>query len=365
MLKHASFTPPVVLAGSILLPLVLAGACSSSKTSSGFSTQSGGVGGASNGSGAGNGSGVGGSLFNTGGSTFAGGVSDAAPCGLSCSPGEPLGRRLQGQRHADLPGRHGCDLDDAPCSDACTAAADNKQSVGCDYYATHMEMDYPTQCFAAFVANTWNTPAHLTVDLYPGTLLTPELFAYIPSGTGSNITYTAYTQATGIPPGQVAILFLSGSASSPEVPCPAGVLTASPQGSSVAGTGRSRRSTSRRTCRWSAYQINPYGGGSAAITGASLLLPTSVWDTNYIAVTAAKYSSVTMDNPSINIVSATDGNMVTLLPNVAIVGSGGTPLPAGPANVPYTFKLDQGQQAQFSQQGDLTGTIILRPRPSA
>ena len=83
-----------------------------------------------------------------------------------------------------------------------------------------------------------------------------------------------------------------------------------------------------------------------------------------MAVTAAPYSSVTMDNPSINIVAAEDGTSVTILPNVAIVGSvGGKPLPAGPANMPYTFTLTQGQQAQFSQQTDLTGTVIQSTKP--
>ena len=35
-----------------------------------------------------------------------------------------------------------------------------------------------------------------------------------------------------------------------------------------------------------AYQMLPYGGGAAAATGASLLIPTSAWRTNYIAVSA-------------------------------------------------------------------------------
>ena len=35
-----------------------------------------------------------------------------------------------------------------------------------------------------------------------------------------------------------------------------------------------------------AYQMLPFGGGRAAATGASLLLPTSAWGDSYIAVSA-------------------------------------------------------------------------------
>ncbi len=62
-----------------------------------------------------------------------------------------------------------------------------------------------------------------------------------------------------------------------------------------------------------------------------------------------------MDSPSFNVVAKQDGTMVTVLPASAIVG-GGT-LPAGPANMPYSFMLTAGQMAQFSQQADLTGSI--------
>ncbi len=51
------------------------------------------------------------------------------------------------------------------CEAACPAAADNKSSVGCDYYAmpsdgwnTNMGSDgTPGSCFAAYVANNWST----------------------------------------------------------------------------------------------------------------------------------------------------------------------------------------------------------------
>ena len=41
-----------------------------------------------------------------------------------------------------------------------------------------------------------------------------------------------------------------------------------------------------------AYTILPYGGGPSAATSATLLLPTSAWDTNYIAVNAYKQSQI-------------------------------------------------------------------------
>ncbi len=62
-------------------------------------------------------------------------------------------------------GTDGCDIGTGQCTNACTAAVNNKQSVGCDYYATHMQTYAgASDCFAAFVANTWNTPVHIAVE---------------------------------------------------------------------------------------------------------------------------------------------------------------------------------------------------------
>ncbi len=64
-------------------------------------------------------------------------------------------------------------------------------------------------CFAAFVANTWNTPVHIDVSRN-GQPLAVESFTRIPQGTGPGLTYGNYDPAAGLPPGEVAILFLSG-----------------------------------------------------------------------------------------------------------------------------------------------------------
>jgi hypothetical protein len=65
--------------------------------------------------------------------------------------------------------------------------------------------------------------------------------------------------------------------------------------------------------------------------------------------------------PSMNIIAAEDGTQITMLPTVAVLGGGA--LVPGAANVPYTFTLNAGQQAQFTQKQDLTGTVIQSSKP--
>jgi hypothetical protein len=361
MSKRASPRSFLLFLGVLAVPAVVIGACGSSNTSGSngsASTQSG-----SGGAGSGHG-GATTASSSASGIVIAGaggGGPDGGPCEPTCAINDQSIVDCNGKVIGACPAGQGCDLTTLSCTDACTAAKDNQQSVGCDYYATRMDMDYSDQCFAAFIANTWSTPVHISVEFYPNTPLTVSQFAFIPSGTGSTITYAPYDDTAGLPPGQVAILFLGGTPTS-SVPCPSVVTkTAIPNGSLVQGTGTGQSFHITTDVPVVAYQINPYGGGNAAITGASLLLPTSVWDVNYVAVTAAPYSAVTMDPPSINIVSMTDNTQVTILPNVAIVG-GGT-LKAGPANTPYVFTLNQGEQAQFAQQADLSGSIVQASNP--
>ena len=281
------------------------------------------------------------------------GTNDGNGCALKCS----------GDFHAVLDcndnviqactGNDGCDAKLGTCGNACQAAVNNKQSVGCEYYATHMhQYSGATYCFAAFVANTWNTPAKITVD-FNGMSLPIANFARIPMGSGKNLTYGNYPGQ--LAPGQVAILFLGGSmGAAPLCPAPTAVGTAA----MVTGTGKGYSFHINTDVPVVAYEMNPYGGGSVAVTGASLLLPTSSWDTNYIANTA---SPQTVMAPSINIIAAQDGTQVTLLPIVAVAGGGG--LPSGPANTQLKFTLNKGEQAQFEQQADLVGSVIQTTKP--
>ena len=113
------------------------------------------------------------------------------------------------------------------------------------------------------------------------------------------------------------------------------------------------------------YQIGPYGGAQAYVTSATLLLPTSAWDTNYVAVNA--YASSAPDylggDPSLNILAHEDGTTVTVVPRQDITGS--ADVAAAPAGAAVKYKLDRGQYLQITQAAELTGSPIQSDKPIA
>lgn len=253
-----------------------------------------------------------------------------------------------------------CDSSTWSCSPACEAVVTNKSSIGCEYYPTEMDNTSGTNtCFAAYVANTWNENLHITLE-YGGQALDIESFARIPVGFGPGLSLDNYDADQGLAPGEVAVLVLNGpSPGGGGVPCP--ITPAIGQDTRVSGTGLGtafRVTTDRPAV---AYQINPYGAGvGAAVAGASLLIPTSAWDTNYVAADAY-HDDLSGRDPSMNIIATEDGTTVSIEPIVPVIGGGG--LPGGPANQLYEFTLDAGEHAQFSQDAELTGSIVESDKP--
>jgi hypothetical protein len=281
------------------------------------------------------------------------GFGDGSPCARGCSSDLHAVIDCNNNVVQQCTGTDGCDVATGTCLNACQAAVDNKNSIGCEYYATQMDqLEGSSYCFAAFVANTWDTDAHINVE-WKGAALTTTNFAYIPSGKGQSMTYTKYTGA--LPAGQVAILFLGGTQGANPY-CP----YASAEGTAAMTTGTGIGDSFHITTDVPvvAYEMNPYGGGSVAVTGASLLLPVSAWDTNYIASTA---SPDTAGTPGITIIAAQDGTQVSFLPKVALTGGGG--IPSGGANTTVKFNLSKGQQAQIEQSTDLVGSVISTNNP--
>ena len=210
-------------------------------------------------------------------------------------------------------------------------------------------------CFAAYVANTWNIAARLNVA-YQGSFLSTDGSAFIPSGFGDSLTLVPLTDAL-LPAGQVAILFLTGASGGGVPPCPAGVIPAASGtlvGSNVTAVVDAFHITS--SVPVVAYDIYPYGGVVAATSSATLLIPTSTWGTNYLAVDSYAFDGALGHEPFIQIVAAEDGTRVTLSPTVPIVG--GTGVSAAAAGVPTTYALDTGQVLQIKQQAELNGTPI-------
>ncbi len=249
------------------------------------------------------------------------------------------------------------------CVPACDAASDNKSTFGCDYYVVGPDIlfDGAGACFAAFVVNTWSTPVSLTVD-FEGQQLDASKFAYIPSGSGSAITYEPLP-ADGIPAGEVAILFLNRHGISPlglVTDCPDGVTPAiTTKDTAPHGTTFGSAFHIATSAPVVAYDIYPYGGGQSAFTSATLLLPTSAWDTNYIAVDA--FGPGFFGGPFISIVAQEDGTEVTINPTADIVGK--APVAPTPKGTPGKYNLARGQALQFTQPTPLAGSVIQSNHP--
>jgi hypothetical protein len=256
------------------------------------------------------------------------------------------------------------------CVPACEAAAAEQSSVGCDYFSFNPDVlsEQVGDCFAAFIANTWGSDVTLSVT-YDGQALTNlSDFARISTGTGKQLGYQAL-QGSGnvLPAGQVAILFLASQPGA-HAECPAGVKPAVPIDAAMHGTGKTKAFHIAADRPVTAYDIYPYGGGATAVTAATLLLPTSAWGTNYMAVDGyVPYSG----NPWIAIVGSKDGTTVTLNPTTDIPAGGG--LAAATKGTPTTYAVNQGEVIQLFGQDrnvsghgtELVGTPIQSDQPVA
>jgi hypothetical protein len=299
-----------------------------------------------------------------GGDDFGNGDDDAGCTGNVCSSDLHDVVDCNGNIVQQCPDDLGCAS--GACVDPCQAAEANTSSVGCDYYSVNPDSYFTENggCFAAYVANTWNAPVSINVE-YNGMQLNVSDFARVPSGQGTGLTYQPLMNGM-LMPNQVAILFLASHAPALPLPgfisCPAGITTGySAADAAVHGTALGHAFHITTSAPVVAYDIFPYGGGASAITSATLLLPTSAWDTNYVAVDAFAMSTLSGSQPFIQIVGKEDATQVTIRPNTAIVGGAGIPAAAASSNAVYT--LAKGQVMQLSQNAELMGSVITSDVP--
>jgi hypothetical protein len=295
-------------------------------------------------------------------------------CNLKCSADLHSVVDCNGNVVTQCPADQGCS--GSTCVPACASADANKSTFGCEFYAVDPDvisvlpgLSGPPQgaCFALFIANTWTSAVNITAD-WAGKPVNVATAAVIPNGSGTSLTYTPLG-GTSLQPGQVAILFLSQAPNltspQPELKftCPTGVTPAFAQDGSVRGTSLGKSFHVKTDRPVVAYDMFPFGGGQSAATSATLLVPTSAWDTNYIAVNAyGKDVLVAQAQPFVEIVASEPNTTVTISPVAAIVG--GTGVPAAPKGQPTKYTLaNAGDYVQFEQDAELTGSPILADKP--
>lgn len=246
--------------------------------------------------------------------------------------------------------------------DPCGVAAAAKTSYGCDFWPMSL-INFPAgACWATYVANVWPVPVKINLE-YDGVALPVSTFTRVPTGQGTSLTYAPYDDAVGLGPGEVAVMFMSQVGQGPPpfgVPCPPGIPTALTFDPTVGGTGLGKAFHLTTDRPVAAYTISPYGGGAAARTYATLLLPTAAWDLNYVAVSADKQDPF----PTIAMLASEDDTKVTISP-VAKIDPG--PGVAGTAaGQPVTYTLSKGQYVQIVEfNTELTGSAILADKPIA
>ncbi len=294
-----------------------------------------------------------------------------------CDPNDPGFVYRCGVRVFQCSSLETCKL--GKCVNPCKDTLGEDTSNGCEFYAAEMDTVPEAEgvCFAVFVVNQWKTgePAKIEVDRN-GQVLPVEQFARIPSGFGTGITYNPYSATQGLARDQVAILFLSrdpAAANDPDISaprrlasCPAGVTPAVVGDAALHGTGTGSAFHIKTNVPVVAYQMLPYGGGRARLTGATLLLPTNVWGHNYVAANAnSKPPLITeaRSGPTMAILSQDDDTQVRIKPTAGIVAGGG--LAGTLAGVSVTYNLQKGQYLQFTQDFELTGSAIQSSKPVA
>ncbi|AKU94959.1 hypothetical protein AKJ09_01623 [Labilithrix luteola] len=258
------------------------------------------------------------------------------------------------------------------CVDACTAAEVAKGSVGCSFWTLPPDapMPYAGSCFAAMIANTWDRPVTITAD-YGTTPLDLGASVFTAEMVGTDAIYTKLEGP--LPPGQVGLVFLSEIR--PQLPpvgfsqlhntCPPGILGAHQGDPITHGTAVTKAFSIKTDAPVSAYSIYPYGGAKTFYPTATLLLPTSSWTTNYVAVNAwpsmRNGDGRLIGEPMLQIVASESETEVRIRPKVDVYD--GLDVKGGSAGQTLSWKLARGEVLQITQADELTGSPIESSKP--
>lgn len=248
------------------------------------------------------------------------------------------------------------------CVPACTAAAGAKGSTGCEFlvptspfYGNGTDVSQAGPCHALLVSNPWDRPAELSL-LRDGVVYDLDDVTRIPSGIGVGTMYDAMPN-TGLPSGQVAVVFLShrpGVNNGTSLECPIGPALLEDTAPDGTAAGIAFELVSDTPIQ--VYDIIPYGGAASYLPSASLLFPSTAWGDGYLAITPhAETGSEWM-----LAVAREDNTTITINPSVAITP--GT-IDNAPANVATDYVIDAGEVVQWQSVADPIGSIITANKP--
>ncbi len=250
------------------------------------------------------------------------------------------------------------------CVDACASAELSKGSSGCSFWTlppTAAPDHGRGACFAAIIANTWQTPVTISAELGAEPLDISQS-VYTPHSSNST---TVYQRLEGpLPPGEVAIVFLS-QRPPPAIPgdfvgCPTGTVPAVREDPIAHHSGTTRAFHLEVDAPVTAYSIFPYGGAISDVPTATLLLPVSAWSTSYVAITSAPQIGLNARR-IVQLVANEDDTEVAMTPKVDV--EDGLDIVGTARGVKKSWKLSRGQVLQFIQHDDLGGSAIETSKP--
>ncbi|AKU94907.1 hypothetical protein AKJ09_01571 [Labilithrix luteola] len=249
---------------------------------------------------------------------------------------------------------------DGRCVPACEAAKLSKGSAGCDFWTLPVDSGKQSKgsCFAAMISNTWDRPVTLTAE-YGGDPLDVSQSVYtVDVGSGT----ATYARLDGpLPSGQVAIVFLSAAPDTTEfegILCPQNVTPAVKFDPIAHGTSRTKAFRLITDAPVSAYSIFPYGGASTYVPTATLLLPVSSWEKDYVAVSPFAFGFPS--ERTLQIVANQNDTVVSIRPNTEIPAGYG--VEGATTGITQSWTLARGEVLQFTQE-NLTGSPISASNP--
>ncbi len=250
------------------------------------------------------------------------------------------------------------------CVPPCQAAADSQGNVSCSFLVAtpHFYVGITPPCFAVFLANNWPKDANISIER-GGQSYDVTQWGRIPDNVNTAPSWPTVPQ-TGLPPAQVAVLFLSHDPSSYNagpLTCPVNVAVNGANGSAVQGSGIGQAWKITSDIPLSGYDILPYGGASSYLPSAELMLPTTAWGTNYVAVTPRPSSGP----PWGQLVASENNTAIDIVPPINLPAAGA--VPAAPANQVTSFTLNAGEYVQWQLQSgqEMSGTVIQADKPVA